>query len=67
MRFETDAKFKGAVTIGLVALLGLSGLLWCNANGFARLGSPVGNPASAAHVQAPSPAIGRNAVADVPV
>jgi hypothetical protein len=68
VRFETDARFKGAVTIGLLLLLGVGSFYWLGANGFIRTESPRTNAsAPGAHVQAPSPTNVRDRVADVPV
>jgi len=68
VRFDTDIKFKGGVTLGLIALLGLGAFYCLQSNGFARSNEPRLNPAALnSQAQTASPASPANALRDLPV
>lgn len=67
-QFDTDIKFKIGVTLAIIALFGLGGFYWLQANGFARPNESRINPGTLnSQSQAASPATSANALRDVPV
>jgi predicted component of type VI protein secretion system len=68
VRFDTDLRFKGGVTLGILVLSCLGAFYWLQANGFARSDESRGHSTTLnSHAQAASPASRENAIRDLPV